>query len=94
MPAKRKPAETFDEYVGDAVESAMHRARLTQAQLAAAAGMPFSTFKRSIHGTRGFLVRELAVVAGVLGVPARSFTEDALRRSGGPSSLRPPSDGA
>ena len=83
MPKKRKVAETYDEHLGDAVESFMHRARLTQTQLATAAGMPMTNLGRAIRGTRPLLVGELTRVAGVLNVPSQDILDDALERFGG-----------
>ncbi|UTT53766.1 helix-turn-helix domain-containing protein [Microbacterium maritypicum] len=87
MPKMRKPAETFDEHVGDAVESAMLRARLTQADLATAAGMPLSNLGRSIRGTRPFTVKEFERLAGVMEVPASELLDSALANYGGMAKL-------
>lgn len=83
----RKPAETFDEHVGDAIESAMVRARLTQADLAAAAGMPLTNLGRSIRGTRPFTVNEFERLAGVIEVPANELLDSALANYGGMGKL-------
>lgn len=83
----RKPAETFDEHVGDAIESAMVRARLTQADLAAAAGMPLTNLGRSIRGTRPFTVNEFERLAGVIEVPASELLDSALANYGGMGKL-------
>lgn len=83
MPKKRKPAETFDEHVGDAIESVMNEARLTQADLAAQAGMPMTNLGRSIRGTRPFSVNEFERLAGVMDVPAHRILDTALEKFGG-----------
>lgn len=83
MPPKRKHAETFDEHVGDAVESVMNQARLTQAELAALAGMPVTNLGRSIRGTRPLSVNEFERLAGVMNVPAFQIADTALAKFGG-----------
>lgn len=83
MPKKRKPAETFDEHVGDAVERVMNDARLTQVELAALAGMPMTNLGRSIRGTRPLTVNEFERLAGVMNVPADVILESALTKFGG-----------
>lgn len=83
MPKKRKPAETFDEHVGDAIERVMNDARLTQVELAALAGMPMTNLGRSIRGTRPLTVNEFERLAGVMNVPADVILESALTKFGG-----------
>lgn len=83
MPKKRKPADTFDEHVGDAIESVMNEARLTQADLAAQAGMPMTNLGRSIRGTRPLTVNEFERLAGVVEVPAHEILDTALAKFGG-----------
>lgn len=83
MPKKRKPAETFDEHVGDAVERYMNEARLTQADLASHAGMPMTNLGRSIRGTRPLTVNEFERLAGVMEVPADVILDTALAKFGG-----------
>lgn len=97
MPKKRKPAETFDEHVGDAIESVMNEARLTQAELAAQAGMPMTNLGRSIRGARPLTVNEFERLAGVIEVPAHQILDAALAKFGGIEKLldehRPKSEG-
>ena len=97
MPKKRKPAETFDEHVGDAIESVMNEARLTQADLAAEAGMPMTNLGRSIRGTRPLTVNEFERLAGAMDVPAHQILDTALAKFGGIGKLlaehRPKSEG-
>lgn len=83
MPKKRKPAETFDEHVGDAVERVMNDARLTQAELAALAGMPSTNLGRSIRGTRPLTVNEFERLAGAMDTPAHHILDAALAKFGG-----------
>lgn len=83
MPKKRKPAETFDEHVGDAIERVMNDARLTQVELAALAGMPMTNLGRSIRGTRPLTVNEFERLAGVMNAPADVILESALTKFGG-----------
>lgn len=83
MPKKRKPAETFDEHVGDAIESVMNQARLTQGELAAQAGMPMTNLGRSIRGSRPLTVNEFERLAGVVDVPAHEILDTALAKFGG-----------
>lgn len=83
MPKKRKPAETFDEHVGDAIETVMNHARLTQGELAAQAGMPMTNLGRSIRGTRPLTVNEFERLAGVVDVPAHEILDTALAKFGG-----------
>ena len=83
MPKKRKPAETFDEHVGDAVERIMNDARLTQAELAYLAGMPMTNLGRSIRGTRPLTVNEFERLSGAIGVPANEVLDTALAKFGG-----------
>lgn len=87
MPKKRKPAEMFDEHVGDVVENAMNDARKTQFELADAIGMPRSLLGRSVRGTRPFTVNEFERVAGFLQASAGELLEDALKRYGGMEKL-------
>lgn len=87
MPKKRKPAETFDEHVGDAIESVMNEARLTQGELATEAGMPMTNLGRSIRGTRPLTVNEFERLAGVLETPAHRILDTALAKFGGMEKL-------
>ena len=87
MPKKRKPAETFDEHVGDAIERVMNDARLTQAELAALAGMPSTNLGRSIRGTRPLTVNEFERLAGVMDTPAHEILDVALAKFGGMQKL-------
>lgn len=93
MPKKRKPSETFDEFLGDAVESAMNGARLTQAELADLVGMPLSNLGRSIRGSRPLSVSEFERLVGAINAaevearmtitPRHSLVDAALAKFGG-----------
>lgn len=87
MPKKRKPAETFDEHVGDAIESVMNEARMTQGDLATLAGMPMTNLGRSIRGTRPLTVNEFERLAGAVDVPAHTILDTALAKFGGIAKL-------
>lgn len=93
MPKKRKQSETFDEFLGDAVESAMSGARITQAEMAELVGMALSNLGRSIRGTRPLSVNEFERIigtvneferaAGVSETAAHVVVENALAKFGG-----------
>lgn len=68
----------FNAAIIAAIQEVMERARMTQADLACAAGIPLTTLHRRLHskGGKSFEVVELLAICEALGI---GFTDLALR---------------
>lgn len=87
MPKKRKPAETFDEFIGAVIDSRRALNGMSQDDLAAAVGIPLTNMGRSLRGSRPLSVNEFERIAGALGEDAGQMAAEALRRFGGMEKL-------
>lgn len=87
MPKKRKPAETFDEFIGAVIDSRRALKGMSQDDLASAIGLPLTNLGRSLRGIRPLSINEFERVAGALGEDAGEMAADALRRFGGMEKL-------
>lgn len=74
--------ETRPAAVAAVIEERMRARGLTQESLADRAGIPLTTFNRSLRGHRAFDMGEVFRVADALGIKASSITREAEARVG------------
>jgi len=82
VPKYNEP-KTYDQFVGVTLMNAARMKGLTQSDLAAQLKMSDRTFTRRMAGDPGFMVRELEVLAGFIGVKPGRILQDALDALGG-----------
>lgn len=79
MARQKKTLHPFDQHLGGAIKATRARRKLTQQQLADAAGIPLSNLQRREDGSNETSVAELERIAAVLRVTSREIVEMALQ---------------
>ena len=87
MGRQPKKMSDFDVRLGTVVKSKRIKCDLSQAEAAAAAGIPLSNYQRREAGTNEITVSELNRIAAVVGVPAHKLAQEALDDFGGMEKL-------
>lgn len=87
MGRQPKQISEFDARLGAVVRSKRIKRDLSQADVAAATGIPLSNYQRRESGANEITVSELNRISEVVGVPAHALAQEALDDFGGMQKL-------